>query len=184
MVQRSGTLVVKIDHDYLKRLLEACQASKKSTFDIEDLKGYNEPEFEFHMAILDDQGFIRQDDGDRGFGLTKSLDGFLSWSVLPLRLTASGHEFIDSVQNPEVWVKTKAAAKKVGGVGLDLFIQIAKAEAKRFALENLVCLSNIHTLWLCRCGYVGCVNQIEMSPFLPNTDVTGSGGRAGAKPPA
>jgi Hypothetical protein (DUF2513) len=133
---------MKIDHDYLKRLLEAGQASEKPTFDIEDLKAagfdYDEPQFEFHMALLDDKGFIRQDDGDPGFGLTKSMDGFLSWSVLPLRLTASGHEFLDSVQNPEVWSKTKAAAKKVGGVGFDLFIQIAKAEAKRFAFEKLV----------------------------------------------
>ena len=132
---------MKIDHDYLKKLLEACQASEKPTFDIEDLKAagfdYNDPKFEFHMAILDDQGFIQQDDGDPGFGLTKSLDEFLSWSVLPLRLTASGHDFLDNVQNPEVWSKTKAAAKKVGGVGFDLFLQIAKAEAKRFALEKL-----------------------------------------------
>jgi hypothetical protein len=89
------------------------------------------------MAILDDQGFIQQDDGDPGFGLTKGIDGFLSWSVLPLRLTASGHDFLDTVQNPEVWSKTKAAAKKVGGVGFDLFLQIAKAEAKRFAFEKL-----------------------------------------------
>jgi len=132
---------MKIDQDYLKRLLEACQASNKPTFNIEDLKAagfdYDTPEFEFHMAILDDNGFIRQDDGDPGFGLTKSLDGFLSWSVLPLRLTASGHAFLDAVQNPEVWSKTKAAAKKVGGVGLDLLFQIAKAEAKRFAAEKL-----------------------------------------------
>jgi Hypothetical protein (DUF2513) len=132
---------MKIDHDYLKELLEACQASAKPTFDIEDLKtagfDYNDPNFEFHMAILDDKGFIQQDDGDPGFGLTKSVDGFLSWSVLPLRLTASAHDFLDSIQNPEVWSKTKAAAKKLGGVGFDLFLQIAKAEAKRFALEKL-----------------------------------------------
>jgi len=54
-----------------------------------------------------------------------------------LRLTASGQDFIDTVQNPEVWSKTKSAAKMVGGVGLDLFLQIAKAEAKRFAIEKL-----------------------------------------------
>ena len=132
---------MKIDHDYVKKILEACQASEKPTFDIEDLKAagfdYNDANLEFHMAILNDQGFIRQDDGDPGFGLTKGADGFLSWSVLPLRLTASGHDFLDTVQNPEVWSKTKAAAKKVGGVGFDLFLQIAKAEAKRFALEKL-----------------------------------------------
>jgi hypothetical protein len=28
---------MKIDHDYLKKLLEACQASVKPTFDIEDI---------------------------------------------------------------------------------------------------------------------------------------------------
>jgi len=132
---------MKIDHDYLKKLLEAGQASDKPTFDIEDLKvagfDYNDPQFEFHMAILNDRGFIGQDDGDPGFGLTKGIDGFLSWSVLPLRLTASGHDFLDSVQNPEVWTRTKAAVKKVGGVGFDIFIQIAKAEAKRFASEKL-----------------------------------------------
>ena len=132
---------MKIDHDYLKKLLEAGQASDKPTFDIEGLKvlgfDYNNPQFEFHMALLNDRGFIEQDDGDLGFGLTKSIDGFLSWSVLPLRLTASGHDFLDSVQNLEVWTRTKAAAKKVGGVGFDIFIQIAKAEAKRFASEKL-----------------------------------------------
>ena len=132
---------MKIDHDYLKKLLEACQTSKKPTFDIEDLKAsgfdYHEPIFEFHMAILNDQRFIEQDGGDSGFGLTKGIDGFLSWSVLPLRLTAAGHDFLNTVDNPEVWSKTKAAAKKVGGVGFDIFLQIAKAEAKRFAVEKL-----------------------------------------------
>ncbi|MEJ0092953.1 MAG: DUF1214 domain-containing protein [Methylocella sp.] len=132
---------MKIDHNYLKKLLEACQASEKPTFDIEDLKAagfdYNDLDFEFHMAILADKRFIQQDDCDGGFGLTRSVDGFLSWSALLLRLTASGHDFLDTVQNPEVGSKTKAAAKKVGGVGFDLFLQIAEAEAKRFAVANL-----------------------------------------------
>jgi hypothetical protein len=87
---------VKIDHDYLKKLPEACQASEKPTFDIEGLRvagfHYYDPQFEFHMMILADQGFIEQDDGSPGFGLTKSMDGFHQWSVLPLRLTASGHQ--------------------------------------------------------------------------------------------
>jgi hypothetical protein len=41
------------------------------------------------MKILDDQRFIEQDDGDPGFGLIKSADGFRSWAVLPLRLGPS-----------------------------------------------------------------------------------------------
>ena len=106
---------MKIDQDYLKGLLEACQKSEKPTFDIEDLEkaglDYSEPSFEFHMRILTDQGFIEQDDGDSGFGLTKSLDGFQSWSVLPLRLTASGHQFIEALENKEVWETIKTGFK-------------------------------------------------------------------------
>ena len=83
---------MKIDQDYLKKLLETCQASEKPMFDIEALNAagldYNDKRLAFHMKILTDRGFIKQDDGDPGFGLTKSLDSYLTWSVLPLRLTA------------------------------------------------------------------------------------------------
>jgi Hypothetical protein (DUF2513) len=86
-----------------------------TTFDIEDLKaaGFdcNDKQFEFHMKILDNQRFIEQDDGDVGFGLTKSLDSFPSWSVLPLRLTASGHQFIEALSNEEVWAAIKHGFK-------------------------------------------------------------------------
>lgn len=102
---------MKIDQDYLKELLEACQASEKPTFDIEDLKArgldYSDPRFEFHLGILNDLHFVAQDDGDPGFGLSKSVDGFASWSVLPLRLTASGHQFIEALSNKEVWSAIK-----------------------------------------------------------------------------
>ncbi len=132
---------MKIDNDYLKKLLDACQSSAGPTFNILDLKkaglDYEDPQFEFHMAILADKGFIERDDGDPSFGLFKGIDGHLSWSVLPLRLTANGQDFADSIHNSEVWSKTKAAASKVGGVGLDLLVQIAKAEAKRFVSEKL-----------------------------------------------
>ena len=103
---------MKIEQDYLKKLLEAGQASEKPTFDIEDLKAagfdYNDPQFEFHMMMLTRQGFIEQDDGSPGFGLTKSLDGsFSQWSVLPLRLTSSGHQFIEALSNTKVWATIK-----------------------------------------------------------------------------
>jgi hypothetical protein len=106
---------LKINEDYLKKLLEACQAAEKPTFDIEELKAagldYHDPQFEFHMKILTDQGFIALDDGDPGFGLIKSADGRASWSILPLRLTASGHQFIEALSNKEVWAAIKHCFK-------------------------------------------------------------------------
>jgi len=63
------------------------------------------------MKILNDQRFIERDDGDPGFGLSKGADGFLSWAVLPLRLTASGHQFIEALANKEVWAAIKRGFK-------------------------------------------------------------------------
>jgi Hypothetical protein (DUF2513) len=102
---------VRIDQDYLKRLLQVCADSNEPTFDIEELKSagfdYDDRQFEFHMMILTDQGFIERDDRDPGFGLVKSADGFPSWAVLPLRLTASGHRFVEALSNKEVWAAIK-----------------------------------------------------------------------------
>jgi len=39
------------------------------------------------------------------------LDGFHQWSVLPLRLTASGHQFIEALSNKEVWAAIKHGFK-------------------------------------------------------------------------
>jgi hypothetical protein len=109
---------VKIDPDYLKGLLATCQASERPTFDIEDLNAagfdYSVPKFEFHMRLMDDQGFIEQDDGSPGLGIAKSADGsYHQWSVLPLRLTASGHQFIEALSNKEVWAAIKHGFKDV-----------------------------------------------------------------------
>jgi uncharacterized protein DUF2513 len=115
-VKRAGSRRVKIDQDYLKHLLAACQASEKPTFDIEDLKAarfdYADPRLEFHLMILADQDFIEQDGGYSGIGLAKSADGgYVQWSVLPLRLTASGHQFVEALSNKEVWAAIKRGFK-------------------------------------------------------------------------
>ncbi|HEU0083412.1 MAG TPA: DUF2513 domain-containing protein [Bradyrhizobium sp.] len=106
---------MKIDQDYLRGLSQVCRASEEPTFDIDDLQArgfdYNDPKFEFHMKILDDQRFIEQDDGDSGFGVIKSADGFPSWAVLPLRLTASGHQLVEALSNEDVWSAIKHGFK-------------------------------------------------------------------------
>lgn len=120
---------MRIDQDYLKRLLEIAHGSRTPTFTIEDFERNNMPydtdAFEFHMHILNDQGLIVQDDGDAGFGMFKSADGSRTWSVLPLRLSASGHEFIEALENAEVWATIKrdfkdASIETLKKVGLQL----------------------------------------------------------------
>ena len=66
------------------------------------------------------------------------IEGFETARMPMIRsLTWQGYDFLDSVRSPEVWQKTKDAAKKVGGVGFDILIEIAKAYGKQLAQEKL-----------------------------------------------
>jgi len=113
---------MRIDQDYLKRLLEAFLDFERPSINIEDLKSlgfdYEQDIFVFHLQILNDKGLVEQMDGDRGFGLTIGCDGFYSWSVLPLRLTAEGHEFAEALSNKEVWNTIKSNFKDASIDGL------------------------------------------------------------------
>jgi len=81
---------MKIDHDYLKKLLEAFEAAPAPIVNILELQAagldYDNDQFVFQMSILDDQRFVERDDREPGFGLTGGLDGHMSWSALPLRV--------------------------------------------------------------------------------------------------
>ncbi len=102
---------MKIDHDYLKALLDACEASERSIFYVSELAGegisYQDEKFVFHMALLEDQGLVEREDGRAGFGFIRGADGHGSWSIVPLRLTSAGHSFIEALRNKEVWATIK-----------------------------------------------------------------------------
>jgi len=105
---------VKIDHEYLKGLLEAFEASETPTTDIQELEkygfSYQEDKFIFHLNILADQNLVQREQG-HGLGYLKGADGSVSWSVVPLRLTAFGHEFLEAIRNSEVWDTIKSEFK-------------------------------------------------------------------------
>lgn len=105
---------MKIDHDYLKELLEAFEASDSPTTDIQKLEqqGFDRREnrFLFHLQILADQHLVERERGC-GLGYKKGADGYMSWSIVPLRLTANGHEFLEAIRNSEVWGTIKSDFK-------------------------------------------------------------------------
>ena len=124
---RHKGLNMKIEHDYLKALLEAFESSEIPTTDIKELDRagvlVDEDKFIFHMQILDDKGLITRNDGDPGFGLYRSADGINSWAVVPLRLTANGHEFIEAIKNKEVWSVIK---KEFKDASIDTLWKVSK----------------------------------------------------------
>jgi hypothetical protein len=125
--------VVKPDAEYLKKLLTAFQDAPNPTTDIRELEGaglsLDDPKFEFHMTLLQDGGFVESESRAGGIGLSKGADGSIQWSVIPLRLTASGHEFAEAMGNSKVLQTLK---KSFVGASIstmrDVAVTIIKAE--------------------------------------------------------
>ncbi|MGP3074804.1 DUF2513 domain-containing protein, partial [Serratia ureilytica] len=129
---------MKIDQKYLKDLLIAFEETEGHDTFIEDLekKGYDvdSSEFIFHMRLLDDNKFITRIDGEPGFGhkYIQFMNGFkYRWMSTPLRLTSSGHDFIDALRQKEVWNSLKKEFKDV--TSIQSLFGIAKGLAAGFA---------------------------------------------------
>ena len=132
---------MKPNPDYLKKILTAFRDAPNPTIDLLELESagidYEEPSFEFHMHLLLDDGAIESDSQAIGFGLQTSPDGYKQWSVIPLRLTASGHNFAEALQSSTVmtFVKKNLTAASVTTIR-ELAVAAAKAElAKRVGLH-------------------------------------------------
>lgn len=102
---------MKIDHEYLKGLLEAFDAAVNHQTNIKELRlcgfCYLTDEFLFHMFLLDDLNIIARTDGKEGFGYSELYDDEGCWIVTGLRLTARGHDFLEAIRDKEVWHQIK-----------------------------------------------------------------------------
>jgi hypothetical protein len=56
--------------------------------------------------------------------------------VILSRLTFHGHEFLDTIREPEIWHTTKESAKKVGGAGVQMLFEIGRACLKQKLVEH------------------------------------------------
>ncbi|MBG0803820.1 DUF2513 domain-containing protein [Methylocystis sp. H4A] len=82
-------------------------------------KGRSADEIAYHIRIMT-QGDLISMGGIDANGHIASYYGF-RWL---------GHEFLDDVRDPEIWRKIRARVKGIGGAGLGLMWEIAKAEIK------------------------------------------------------
>jgi hypothetical protein len=107
---------MKIDPDYIKQVLTKAQASDKAIFNIYDLvddkNEISDEKFIFHMQILSDKKLLVTDsDNSLGIGVSRTGYGQVSWKVTHLRLTSTGHDFIEALTNDTVWKKIKKELK-------------------------------------------------------------------------
>jgi DNA-binding transcriptional ArsR family regulator len=102
---------MKRDMDLIRNLLLVVEASEQPVVYIADLmvaerlQGMEQSDIDFHLKLLIEAGLI---DGNKKQGL--STVG--NWYVR--RLTWDGHEFLDTIRDPEIWRKTKEGASAAG----------------------------------------------------------------------
>ena len=105
---------MKIDQEYLKRVLNAFIDSPRSFVWVADIMETGidlDDRFLFHMQILEDQGFVECLDKKSELGYEITLGGDFEWKSRPLRLTAAGHEFAEALNRPEIWEVLKGEFK-------------------------------------------------------------------------
>jgi hypothetical protein len=139
--------ILKIDHDYLKKLLTAFEDTIGPDTMLDELReaGFNSDDsnFVFHLRLLCDKGLIIRIDGQPGFGheLMHSLEGHsYIWYDPPLRLTDKGHDFIANLRQKEVWQTIKTEFKDEG---LSTLMSVAKSLAEGFAKKKITSLTGI-----------------------------------------
>ena len=115
---------MKRDMDLVRDILFAIEASETDPRAWIDLKleGRSQQEVVYHVQLL----------GEAGLLIAQDLQtiGASGYKHMPKRLTWQGHEFLDTIRDPEVWRQTKISAQKVGGFSLDVISALAKGFIK------------------------------------------------------
>ncbi|QBK31616.1 DUF2513 domain-containing protein [Roseitalea porphyridii] len=105
---------MKRDMDLIREVLlqieDGCDA-----FDYDEFEG--EADYlEYQLVLLRDAGFIDAHLLDSSCAINK--------------ITWDGHDFLDSVRDPEIWRKTKDGAAAAGGFTVELLGELAKGLIK------------------------------------------------------
>ena len=120
---------MKRDKELMREILLQVEASTTTTGWIElELPGHSEVEVSNHVELLSEAGFLQAHD-------LSTLDG-PDWR--PERLTYEGHEFLDTVRDPEIWRNTREAAKKIGSSSVEVLFEIGKNSVKQKLAQHEV----------------------------------------------
>jgi len=131
---------MRVNQVYLKSLLNVFLESDKHFVDLSNFNKANiemNDLFLFHIQILEDQKFIEAYNEDNFIGYHIALGGNFEWVSQNLRLTATGHEFAESLNKKEIFEVLSKEFKDVSvgtlsSVAKELMISFAKKQAKKY----------------------------------------------------
>lgn len=117
-----GGMGVQRDLDLVREIMLALEQRPTSELLERDeltIQGRTTTEVMHHLNLLFDAGFLIAEPVRTNTGRVIYVHAqTLSWA---------GHEFLDTVRDPEIWKQTKAGAKKAGGFSLKVVGTIAEA---------------------------------------------------------
>ncbi|HWU62311.1 MAG TPA: DUF2513 domain-containing protein [Ensifer sp.] len=87
------------------------------------LDGYTPEQIDGHLELISRSGFIVN-------GESRPMRG-----IAYMGLEWIGHDFVDSVRDPDVWRATKNVVQKAKGFSVDLIVDIAKGVLKKKIFE-------------------------------------------------
>ena len=113
---------MKRDMDLIRALM--LEIEERDTGDIQlleiEIEGHSQLEVFSHLRLLIEAGLIA--------GL--DLSSHSGINVQATRLTWTGHDFLDSIRDDEIWQQTKDGAAAAGGFTLELLSDLAKGLIK------------------------------------------------------
>ncbi len=125
---------MKLDRDLVRELLlflESKEDTAARDHDQIEIAGYTSTDIGYTLTKMHEAGFIVAET------LRSRSTPERVIKVIPFELTYQGHEFLDSIRDPEVWRRTKEAGAKVGGAGIEVMWEIAKGIGKQMIKERL-----------------------------------------------
>lgn len=120
---------MRLEKELVRRILLAIEASDASPYDgvALEIDGWTQEQIAYHVMLLAEANYLIAED-------LGGIGDDLAWEAQ--RLTYAGHEFLDTIRDAEVWRRTKDAAGKMGGVSLQVMVEIGKAFAKQVIAER------------------------------------------------
>ena len=117
---------MKRDMDLARWILEEIEASPFDGGGAElDFTHVADDAIQYHLLLLTEAGLIETID-------VSSMDGV---RFIPMRLTWTGHEFLEAARNETLWQRAKSTVQsKTGGLAFDVLLAVLKDQAKRAVL--------------------------------------------------
>jgi hypothetical protein len=114
---------MKRDMDLVREILLKAEARENGYVnDVPEISGYSEDQVGHHVYLMWQASLVQAADAS-------SSDSDSPTAIL-ISITWSGHDFLDSIRDPEIWKQTKDIARQAGGFSFELLGDLAKGLVK------------------------------------------------------